>query len=149
MTFSLGLPATASGEPGTPWLRMHWAWAISAAFRLAVTAGLPCGETIAESSPWHASCAAWNAGDWVSMLDGTLMPPIELYGPLMLEPGSGKSGSPCARMHFANSRAATVRDVAVRVGKLLPHSAASRPIGSLAPLWLFYSATGNSAVTAS
>jgi hypothetical protein len=62
--------------------------------------GLPCDEKTAESSPRQEVMAFWNAGDCMSIVGGTSMSPNELYGPLMLAPGSGKLGTPRERMHF-------------------------------------------------
>ena len=51
-------------------MRMHWAGAISAVFQPAVIGGLPAGERTADSNPWHAFSAAWNAGDRMSTVSG-------------------------------------------------------------------------------
>jgi hypothetical protein len=62
-------------------------------------------EKTAESSPRQEVMAFWNAGDCVSIVSGISTLPIELYGPLMLAPGSGKLGTPWARMHFEKASA--------------------------------------------
>ena len=85
-----------SGNFGTPWVRMHYANVSAAAFSAAV------GGVHGVVDPrifWQACCAAWKAGD-----DGLMAPTRWNWKPPPCEPGSGKSDTPCERMHWANFR---------------------------------------------
>jgi hypothetical protein len=64
----------------------NWVFLLSEEFRLAA---FPARLA-------HARWAVLNAGDWVLMELGMISPP--------LAGGSGKSGTPCARMHCASLR---------------------------------------------
>ena len=85
-------------------------------------------ERAAETSPRQELKAAWKAGDCVLIVVGMAIPPIELYSPLMLAPGSGKLERPCSRMHLANARACTdlTGDLVALAGELPAHRVASR-----------------------
>lgn len=48
---------------------------------------------------WQADQAARNAGVCMLIVEGIEMSPIMFAGPAALATGSGKSGTPCARMH--------------------------------------------------
>lgn len=98
-----------SGNAGTPCVRMHWAWAISAAFMLELTPGLPFGDRMSEMIGRHDFIAAVTTGDCMLMETGNWIAPIELAGPLMVAPGSGKPETPWARMHSENASASPVR----------------------------------------
>jgi len=58
---------------------------------------------------------------------GMAMPPIELYGPLMLAAESGKLGTPCARIQLANATCAVPFEVPLAADTLRlvadPHAA--------------------------
>jgi hypothetical protein len=79
-----------SGKFGTPCPRMHLARVRNCSFRLSASLLDPLlpGPSLA-----HACWADLNAGDWVSMSLGMKSPPVAL--------GSGKLGTPLARMHWA------------------------------------------------
>jgi hypothetical protein len=67
--------------------------------------GLFFDEKTAESSPRQEVMAFWNAGDCASIDCGISTLPTELYGLLMLAPGSGKLRTQCDRMHLENASA--------------------------------------------
>lgn len=93
---------------------------------LAVIGGFPFGENAAPSSPRHEFSAPWNAGECMLMVDGIAMPPIEFSARPAEARGSGKSGTPWARMHFENaSWALADNEVVVLLGEAPPHPAAS------------------------
>lgn len=77
---------------GAPWVRMHCAYLNAACVWLADSVG----GMRAGSRCWHARCAPWNAGEEaiVSKSMGNRTPGPEI--------GSGKLGTPCVRMQFAN-----------------------------------------------
>jgi hypothetical protein len=79
-----------SAKLGTPWERMHLATASSCDLRLADA----CWPPLPPAKPAHACWAALNAGDSALIVFGIVSPPAAL--------GSGKFGTPCARMHSAS-----------------------------------------------
>jgi hypothetical protein len=91
--FGDGGVLVGSGKVANPCWRMHRASLTSSSLCLSEDAALgpPPG-----SSFWHAFCAAWNAGE------KGLMPEPWLIWILPFALGSGKFGTPCARMQFAN-----------------------------------------------
>ena len=84
-----------SGNPVTPWARMHSEVRTICSFCCALT---PRGGPLPGSSLWHCACAALNAGENGLMFEpwAMLMPPPAL--------GSGKLGTPCERMHSENAK---------------------------------------------
>lgn len=86
--------AVGSGKVDRPCLRMHWASASIASLRLSDTG--PLGGPAPGISFAHAVCADRNAGDC-----GLDPDPGPIWIPLP-EPGSGKFGTPWARMQLAN-----------------------------------------------
>ena len=89
--------AFGSGKFGTPFARMHLASAISSRRTLAGTGG-ECPDW--GKYFWHASNALSAAGGWRLMS----LPDLVLESP---GPGSGKFGTPLARMHRENRSAET------------------------------------------
>jgi len=79
-----------SEKLGTPWARMHFASESNWSLRLCEAPGEPVGGC---ANRPHARSAALNAGESVLMLLGITSPPVAR--------GSGKVGTPCARMHCA------------------------------------------------
>ena len=86
--------ASGSGKWGSPWLRMHLAKASAAANWAFVGLRGP-GPPPGRSLP-HFLCAAWKAGDCGFNPEPGL---ISIPPPAL---GSGKFGTPLARMHPAN-----------------------------------------------
>lgn len=92
----------------------------------AVIGGFPFEEKAALISPRHEFSAPWNAGDCKLIDDGIAMPPIEFSATPAEAPGSGKSGTPCARMHFENASWAPADDeLVVLLWEAPPQPAAS------------------------
>lgn len=85
-----------SGKPETPCARMHLETASIAC--TACLDGGPLGGPPPGNSFWHCDWAALNAGE------NGLMPELELMLIPPPEPGSGKFGTPCDRMHWENAR---------------------------------------------
>src|SRR5579862_4376730 len=86
-----------SGKLVTPWARMHSASLSSSCLRASdprPPRGPPPGRSLK-----HTRWAAWNAGD-----AGLTPEPAWIWMPPPPEPGSGKFGTPCARMHSENLR---------------------------------------------
>lgn len=97
-------PNAGSGKFGSPWVRMHWENFSIAARWLADSAG---GRPPFGSFEWQACIALWNFGELTATPLTLREPPDPTFcwiwmPPVPLLPGSGKLGTPLARMHFAN-----------------------------------------------
>jgi hypothetical protein len=104
-----------SGKSGWPSDRMHSA-NLSACWRwLADMAG---ANPSFGTKPRHARWAERNAGDRVSLEPIAILP---------LESGSGKSDTPCARMHRASWRPGLTLEAVVLELLDDPHAASERP----------------------
>src|SRR5450755_4726103 len=85
---------TGSGKLGTPWERIHAEYFNASACACGPT--VPFAAWASGDSALHAASAATNCGELGSRSD----PGVDVMSNPPLT-GSGKSGTPCARMHCA------------------------------------------------